>query len=192
MEEISNEQLVDRARGGDAAAFSELARRHHAKIYGMIMGMIRNPQDAADLAQETFMRAYRALPRFRGGSSFSTWIYRIAMNLTLNALKKSKHEKPRVDIEPDRCSPSSGERKPLSPPEEETLRREFREKLKEAVNALPPAYRGAFALVEIQGMSHRRASRVLKCSENTVSWRMHKARRMLQSSLKPFWERGMP
>lgn len=190
MEEISDEQLADRARGGDTAAFSELARRYHERIYGMILGMTRNPQDTADLVQETFLKAYRAVGRFKGHSSFYTWIYRIAMNLTLNALKRKAREKPRVDTELDLCPASPGPARQASSPEQNTLRLEFRNKLNEAIGALPLAYRSAFQLVEGQGMSHRQASRVLRCSENTVSWRIHKARRILQARLRPYWERG--
>jgi len=191
MEELSDERLVGSARGGDVAAFTVLARRYQNRIYGMIMGMTRNHQDADDLAQETFLQAFRALDGFRGRSSFYTWIYRIAVNLTLNFLKKAGREKNRAVIELDAFAEGLDEQKKSSSPEKSSLRREFRKSLKEAIDALPLVYRSAFVMVEYQGMSHRQASEVLKCSENTVSWRMHKARKMLQTSLKPYWERGV-
>jgi RNA polymerase sigma-70 factor (ECF subfamily) len=191
MEDIPEERLVSLARGGDTAAFTELARRCHARIYGMMLNMIRNPQDADDLVQESFLQAYRAIGRFRGRSSFFTWIYRIAVNLAINFLRKAGREKNRVDVEPDLCSDGAGSGKSMSSPENLSLQREFRRKLKEAIGRLPLVYRSAFELVEFQGLSHRQAARVLKCSENTVSWRMHRARRKLQESLEPFWERGI-
>jgi RNA polymerase sigma-70 factor (ECF subfamily) len=163
----------------------ELVRRLQERVYHTIFGLTRNHQDADDLTQETFMFAYKALRGFKGRSSFYTWVYRIAVNLTLNHLKKKSREKGREDFEDNAAVFDKAEYAGRSP-EGDSLRKELQEKLDEAIGALSPPYRAAFHLVIVQGMSHGQAAAVLGCSENTVSWRMHKARKMLQARLAPY------
>jgi RNA polymerase sigma-70 factor (ECF subfamily) len=117
-------------------------------------------------------------------------VYRIAVNLTLNFLKKRSREKGREDFEDTASIFDRAEYAALSP-EGDSLKSELKEKLKEAIETIPLAYKAAFNLVVLQGMSHGRAAEILGCSENTVSWRMHKARKMLQARLKPYLE-GVP
>jgi RNA polymerase sigma-70 factor (ECF subfamily) len=159
------------------------------------LSLTRNRSDADDLTQEAFMHAFRALRGFKQEAGFYTWIYRIAVNLTLNFLKKnSPARKLRRELDPEQhvsgfdMNPGGSD----PSPERVSLNRELRRRLRAAVDALPLGYRLAFVLVEFQGMSHRQASHVLRCSENTVSWRMHRARKMLQSRLKPYLEGGAP
>jgi RNA polymerase sigma-70 factor (ECF subfamily) len=185
MEEQAEDVLVAQAQSGRAEAFVELARRFHERVYHTIYGMTRHPQDADDLTQETFMTAYRALRGFKKRSSFYTWVYRIAVNLTLNHLKKKGREKGREDFEDNAAVLDKAEYAGRSP-EGDSLRTELQEKLDEAIAALPPPYRAAFQLVAVRGLSHGQAAGVLGCSENTVSWRMHKARKMLQARLAPY------
>lgn len=178
------------AKLGSLDAFSELVRRVQERIYAVIYGMTRNHQDADDLMQETFLSAYRALPGFGGRSSFSTWTHRIAVNLTLNHLKKKGREKGRSSLDEGIAIPD--QRSAAGPsPEGESARSEIREKLDRAIAALPPIYRAAFTLVALQGMAHAEAASVLGCAENTVSWRMYKARKMLQEMLKDEWGQGV-
>jgi len=191
MEEFSDDQLVRKAKQGELEAFTELARRYQEKIYRTIMGFTRNHQDADDLAQETFMQAYKALTNFKQRSSFYTWLYRIAVNLTLNFLKRSSHEKNRKDSELETLSSDEITARAVSHPEKDQMLKDFRGKLQETITLLPLVYRTAFLLVELEGMSHKQAAAVLNCSENTISWRMHKARKMLQLKLKLYWERGI-
>lgn len=183
--EIAEGVLVARAKSGRMEAYTELVRRIQTKIYNTIFGMTRNHEDADDLTQDTFMYAYKALGNFKENSSFYTWAYRIAVNLTLNALKKKNREKGREDFEDNAAVLEKREYASLSP-EGDSLRREFREKLEEAIASLAPAYRAAFSLVVLQEMPHSRAAEILGISENTVSWRMFKARKMLQERLKPY------
>jgi RNA polymerase sigma-70 factor (ECF subfamily) len=185
IEELGDERLVELAKKGDLDAFAELARRLQEKVYHTIFGMTRNHQDAADLTQETFMYAYKALDGFKQKSSFYTWIYRIAVNLTLNHFKKKNREKGREDFEDDASVFDKAAYTDLSP-EGDSLRKELREKLEKAIASLPLAYQAAFNLVVFQGMSHGQAAEILGCSENTISWRMHKARKLLQDRLKPY------
>jgi RNA polymerase sigma-70 factor (ECF subfamily) len=190
MEDSSDGRLVAQAKQGDADSFAELARRCQEKIFYTILALTKNQQDASDLTQEAFMQAFKSLRSFKQRSSFYTWIYRIAVNLTLNFLKRRK----RVDVQEvlDE-SQSSGKGKVDSSlsPEGRSLKKELRERLQAAIDSLPLAYRASFTLVVLQGMTHSQAARILGCSENTVSWRMHKTRKMLQTRLKPYLEGGI-
>jgi RNA polymerase sigma-70 factor (ECF subfamily) len=185
MEPTTEEVLVERAQAGDVDAFSELASRLQERIYRLILGMTRSPEDADDLTQDTFMIAFRSLKSFRRSSGFYTWVYRIAVNRTLNHLKKKGREKGRTPFEDgDALLDRSGYA--AKTPEGGSLNRELKDRLDEAIQQLRPVYQAAFNLVVFQGMSHGQAAEVLGCSENTVSWRMHKARKMLRARLQPY------
>jgi RNA polymerase sigma-70 factor (ECF subfamily) len=190
MGEETDERLVDRAKRGDAEAFTALVRSCQEKVFGTILSFTRNVQDADDLMQETFLQAYRNLGEFRAESSFFTWVYRIAVNRTLNFLKKNRQEKAREALDDD--SPAQDGRQAAVSPEAESLRRELRLRMKAAIDDLPLIYRAAFVLVVEQGMSHDQAGQVLKCAANTVAWRMHRARKLLQKKLGPYLERSAP
>lgn len=187
MDQLAEGVLVEMARNGRSDAFMELARRLEDRVRAVIYGMTRNAQDSDDLTQETFLYAYRSVKGFKGNSSFYTWVYRIAVNLTLNFLKKKGREKGRESYE-DGLAHLESEGSLARSPERDSMRKELRTKLDEAVAGLGGPYRAAFSLVALQGMSHGQAAEVLGCSENTVSWRMHKARKMLQAKLRPFLE----
>jgi len=183
MQTLADDKLVDLAKSGRIEAYAELARRVQEKIYHTIFGMTRNHEDADDLIQETFMSAYKALGSFKQRSSFYTWVYRIAVNLTLNFLKRKGREKGREGFEDNASVYDRIEYAAMSP-EGDSLKKELKEMLEEAIESLPLAYKATFNLVVFQGMSHGRAAEVLGCSENTVSWRMHKARKTLQDRLR--------
>ena len=190
MEDSSDGHLVTKAKQGDAEAFAELARRCQEKIYFTILALTKNQQDASDLAQEAFMQAFKSLRSFRQRSSFYTWIYRIAVNLTLNFLKRRKREDTQEVLEESQSAGNGTEDSCFSP-EGSSLKKELSEKLQSAIDSLPLTYRASFTLVVFQGMTHSQVARILGCSENTVSWRMHKARKMLQARLKPYLEGGI-
>lgn len=189
MEDCSDGHLVTRAKQGDADAFAELARRCQEKIYFTILALTKNQQDASDLAQEAFMQAFKSLKSFKQRSSFTTWIYRIAVNLALNFLKRRKRESAQEFLDESQSSGKGTEDSSLSP-EGRSLKKELAERMQSAIDSLPLAYRASFTLVVFQGMTHSQAARILGCSENTVSWRMHKARKILQARLKPYLEGG--
>ena len=185
MDERSEAELVDAARRGGREAFAELVRRHEHRIYGLAYRMAGNHSDADDLAQEAFLTAWKAIGSFRRGSSFYTWLYRIAVNASLTFLKKKGRERNRTPF--DESLPVAGaSRGSASAPEGISAAVELESRIGEAVGGLPGHFRAAFALVVDQGLSHAEAARVLGCSENTVSWRMHKARRLLRDRLKSF------
>lgn len=180
-----DEDLVDLARSGRPEAFMELVRRHREKIFVMIYGLTRDRSDAEDLTQETFLAAYRGLGRFGRRSSFYTWVYRIAVNLSLNFLKKRGREKNRAVFD-ETLAPADAAAGAAASPEESSAQNELEAQLAEAVEALPPLFKAAFLMVANQGLSHAEAARVLGCSENTVSWRIHKARKILRDRIRPF------
>ena len=186
MEALPDDQLVARARKGDKDAFTELARRYQERIFQTVFWMTKNQQDADDLCQDAFLHAYKHLKGFKRRSSFYTWIYRIAVNLTLNFLKRKMREKKRSQVPVEDCVAGYGREDHASSPEKNSLKKELRKNLSQAIDSLPDAYRMSFVLVAIQGMSHSRASDVLGCSENTVSWRMFRARKMLQKRLQSY------
>ena len=187
MEDRSDSRLVKQAIQGNVDAFAELARRCQERIYYTLLSLTKNQQDASDLAQEAFMQAYKSLKRFKQKSSFYTWIYRIAVNLTLNFLKKKQREERREVLDESHSVGQETEDSSFSP-EKRSMKKELSEKLQHAIDSLPLPYRASFTLVVFQGLTHGEAARILGCSENTVSWRMHKARKMLQVSLKPYLE----
>jgi len=190
MDDLSEDHLVRLSKQGDVEAFMALALRYQERVYNTILGLTKNHLDADDLSQETFMKAFQSLKGFKHDSSFYTWMYKIAINLTLNFLKKSGRERKKTDSLMFNCEQKLNPAKNISSPENVSLKHELRTKLKQAIDNLPPAYRIAFFLVELEGMLHKEAATVLNCSENTISWRLHKARKMLQGKLRPYLERG--
>jgi len=186
MEELPDDSLVRMAKKGSPDAFAELVRRYQKKIYSTIFQFARNHHDTDDLAQETFMNAYQSLQKFRQKANFYTWLYRIAMNTTMNFLRKKHREKGREELKEDRL-PSGESKFSSSSPEYQSQKKEFKEKLKEAVDSLPLAYQATFVLIAYQDLTHGQAAEVLHCSEKTVSWRMHMARKVLQNKLDPYF-----
>lgn len=185
MDGYGDEDLVSLTKEGNLNAFTELVRRYQKKVYKTIFHLTRNHHDSDDLAQETFMKAYASIKKFRQKSSFYTWLYRIAVNLTLNFLKKRSRDKKVESFSKVWAWRGEGE-SALFSPEEYSAGKELRERLKEALDSLPLIYKTSFILVNLQGMSHAQAAEVLRCSEKTVSWRIHKARKMLRERLKSF------
>lgn len=183
MEDFSDEQLVKLAKQGRAEAFSELARRYHERIFYTVFALTGNQQDTDDLAQETFLRAYKSLRYFKQHSSFYTWLYRIAVNITLNFLKKRKRGEGTEDFRENQYFSQISESS-VNSPENDSLRRELQKRLEKAIDSLPLIYKASFILVVSQEMTHRQAAQILNCSENTISWRLYKARKMLQEKLK--------
>jgi len=185
MDERPDDLLVEAAREGGAEAFSELVRRHRQKVYRILYSMTRNASDTDDLAQDVFLAAYRSLSSFDGKARFSTWLYRISVNTALSFLKKKGREKGRAELREDMAGAEtvSGA---FDAPEARSERRELADRIREAVDALAEPFRSSFLLVADQGLSHAEAAEVLGCSENTVSWRLHKARKLLRARLQPY------
>lgn len=184
--------LVRRAQGGDSAAYDELVRRYQRQIYGVIYHMTSHHEDANDLAQEAFVKAWQALKSFKGDSSFFTWLYRIAVNRTLNHLKQrkfrdSKHGMSLNDLDAD------AEHHPdiVALASDKTPRRdlaldELKEKLNAAIQRLSENHRIVVTLHDIQGLPHDEIAKVLGCNTATVRTRMFYARQQLQGILSDY------
>ena len=190
MDERSEAELVGEAARGGREAFAELVRRHERRVHAVVLRLTGDAADADDLAQEVFMTAWRAIGAFRGGSGFYTWLYRIAVNASLTFLKRKGREKRRVAFDDNAVAAGPAAGPAPAEPEGRAGADELKARVDAAVGGLPAHFRAAFALVADQGLSHAEAGRVLGCSENTVSWRMHKARKMLRERLGPWLEEG--
>lgn len=184
--------LVKRAKRGDLSAFDELVRRYQERIYTTIYHMTANHEDANDLAQETFIKAYQALRSFRGDSTFYTWLYRIAVNKTLNFLKQRKNQ-PQMSLndldfnaehDPDLVALISHQT-----PRRAAGLAELQEKLNEAMQKLSEIHRLAVTLHDVQGLSHEEISQIMDCNEGTVRSRLFYARQQLQAYLADYLKR---
>jgi len=185
MASPTDRELVDRAKAGDAAAFGSIVRRYQRRIFRLSFHLVRTGAEAEDVTQETFVRAYQALDRFDGRSEPFTWLYRIAVNLSLNLLRarKSKRDSassddPRLEALLTETRPSAG-----SDPAVAAADREMATALIEGIDALSDTLRTTLILVCIDGIAHDEAAKVLGCPEGTVAWRVHEARRKLREYL---------
>jgi RNA polymerase sigma-70 factor (ECF subfamily) len=182
---ISDEELVRRVQSGDASAFDQLIDRYKSRLYGVIYNMLSNHEDAADLSQEVFLKAFKSIHKFRSDSNFYTWLYRIGINTGLNFIKKRK-EAP-LSLNP--WNPEAEEEqvlKELASPESVrgTLDSdEIREKLNEALQKLSEEHRTVVVLHDIEGMRHQEIAKVLGCSEATARSRLFYAHQQLQGLL---------
>jgi RNA polymerase sigma-70 factor, ECF subfamily len=185
----SDFELVALARQQDLPAYNELMRRHHGKIYGLVYNMTSNKEDAEDLVQDVFVKAYASLGRFRGTSSFYTWIYRIAINRTINFLKKRRRSMAlsldNVDegIERD---PAYMELSARESPRRDAVLSELQEKLNKALLTLSEKHRTVVVLHDIQGVPHDEIARMMRCSQGTVRSRLFYARQQLQAELSEY------
>jgi RNA polymerase sigma factor (sigma-70 family) len=187
--EPTDEELVARTQDGDAEAFDALVTRYSPRLYGLVYHMTSHHEDTNDLLQDVFAKAYRSIRGFRGKSSFYTWVHSIAVNMTINFLKKRGR---RFTLSLDDVD-SGIERDPdfleataTSDPVRETNLGELQKKLNEAMQKLSNNHRAVVTMFDIQGMPHAEIARVLKISEGTVRSRLFYAHRQLQSFLKGF------
>jgi len=182
-------ELIHAARGGDLAAYDELVQRCQQRIYATIYHMTSNHEDANDLAQDTFIKAFRSLKSFRGGSSFYTWVYRIAVNKTINFLKQRKNRirmslndlDAHVESNPDLVALISQDT-----PFRDAQLSELQEKLNEALMKLSHEHRLAVVLHDVQGLPHDEIARIMECNVGTVRSRLFYARQQLQGLLADY------
>lgn len=185
-----DQDLVSRAQQGDTRAFDALILKYGDKLYGLVYNMTAHKEDSHDLLQEIFSRAYQSIGRFRGGSTFYTWIYQIAVNTTLNFLKKRKRRMGLSLNELDlsvHLGPALVDGRHEANPERQSHLRELQKSLNEAMMGLSEAHRMVVTMFDIQGMSHGEIARVLKVSEGTVRSRLHYAHLQLQAFLQESW-----
>lgn len=181
--------LVERSQRGDTEAFDQLVLKYSPKLYAMIYNMTGNREDTHDVLQDVFAKAYRSIRRFRGKSTFYTWIYSISVNMTLNFLKKRGRQRklsfdemsPTALQDPDLQETASG-----SDPVREVGIHELQQRLNEAMLQLSEDHRTVVTLFDIQGLPHAQISRILGISQGTVRSRLFYAHRQLQNFLEEF------
>ena len=182
--ELSDSELVKQCQAGEMNAFEELVSRYHQKVYMVSLGLLRNRDDAMEVAQEAFFRAYRKINSFQGGSSFYTWIYRIAVNISIDTQRRQKRNP--LDFRESMDGVMEAQNEVAKDPFADVHDRELREKLTKAINDLTPEHKAVIVLRTIEGMSYKDIGQILGCSEGTVMSRLHYARKKLQDKLKVF------
>ncbi len=182
--ELSDWDLVLKCQAGDMSSFQELVSRYHQKVYMVILGLLPNRDDALEVAQETFFRAYRKIQSFEGGSSFYTWIYRIAVNLAIDAQRRQKRNP--LDFRESMDTVLESQDETARDPFSDVHDRELRENLIRAINDLTPEHKAVIVLRTIEGLSYKDIGEILGCSEGTVMSRLHYARKKLQDKLSAF------
>lgn len=178
--------LVHRSQKGDLAAYDELVRRYQERIYATVYHMTSNHEDANDLAQEAFIKAYNAIKTFKGGSSFYTWVYRIAVNKTINFLKQRKNRAGmslndldfNAENDPDLVALISDKT-----PRRDAALSELQKKLNEAMQKLSEQHRLVVTLHDVQGLAHEEIAAIMDCNVGTVRSRLFYARQQLQGYL---------
>jgi RNA polymerase sigma-70 factor (ECF subfamily) len=193
QDDVPELDLVRQAQAGDTEAFDRLVSRSRTRIFGMIYNMVHNEQDAWDLAQDSFLKAWKSIARFRGQSSFYTWMYRIVMNVTIDWLRKKQVRGAGAEfddtiqlkeIDPaSRTVPHTG---PL--PHEGIQGREIRDRIEAAIAQLSPEHRAVILMKEIEDMQYREIAESLGCSIGTVMSRLFYARKKLQNLLRDVYE----
>jgi RNA polymerase sigma-70 factor (ECF subfamily) len=186
---VEEMDLVRRARKGDLVAYDDLVRRYQERIYATVYHMTSNHEDANDLAQEAFIKAFHALRSFKGGSSFYTWVYRIAVNKTINFLKQRKNKAQmslddldfNAEHDPDLVALISEKT-----PRREVGLAELQEKLNAAMQKLSEPHRMVVVLHDVQGLSHEEIAKIMECNIGTVRSRLFYARQQLQGYLSDY------
>ena len=181
--------LVRSAQRGDLAAYDELVRRYQERIYATVYHMTSNHEDANDLAQDTFIKAFQALKSFKGGSSFYTWIYRIAVNKTINFLKQRKNRTHmslndldfNAEHDPDLLALVSDKT-----PRREAHLAELQQKLNAAMQKLSEPHRLVVTLHDVQGLAHEEIAQIMDCNVGTVRSRLFYARQQLQATMSDY------
>ena len=189
IEELCDNDLVSKTKKGDSSAFDDLIRKYHSRLYGLIYHMTSNHEDTNDLLQDVFSKAFPAIGTFKGESSFYTWIHRIAVNMTLNFLKKRKRRQhasiddndQHLESDPDFLAAAN-----KKDPRNLINIHELQKKLAKAMNLLSSQHRTVVTLFDIQGVPQSEIAKILKTTEGTVRSRLFYAHQQLKISLQEF------
>lgn len=191
--ESTDQELIARCQAGDRRAFEALVRLYQRRAFGIAIGVLRNPEDAMDAAQEAFVKVYRNIAGFKGDSSFYTWLYRIVVNVCIDHIRKSRRAR---SVEYDETfkrgdeahvDPVVGNTRPMHPAFA-AENKELHAKLHAALDALSENHRAIIVLREIEGLSYEEIADTMDCHIGTVMSRLHHARKNLQRALQPYLE----
>ena len=192
--DASDLSLVRRVQRGDKGAFDALVLKYQHKLVKLVMRYVRNPAEAEDIAQEAFIKAYRALPQFRGDSAFYTWLYRIAINTAKNAVVSRDRSPIEYDLDrnsSDESHDMQGRMKDSETPEGLVLTDEIRSTVNAAIDALPEDLRTAIVLRELEGLSYEEIAAAMDCPVGTVRSRIFRAREAIDRRLREVFEGGL-
>lgn len=183
-----DQQLVERAQGGDKRAFGLLVDKYQRKLGRLLSRLIRDPAEVEDVVQESFIKAYRALPSFRGDSAFYTWLYRIGINTAKNylvAMGRRPQATGDIEIEDAENFEDGNELRTMDTPETELMGKEIARTVNDTVAALPEELRTAITLREIEGLSYEEIATMMDCPIGTVRSRIFRARETIAQKLRP-------
>ncbi|MEJ0084367.1 MAG: RNA polymerase sigma factor RpoE [Pseudomonadota bacterium] len=186
--------LVRRVQRGDKSAFDLLVRKYQHKVVKLVLRYVRNPAEAEDIAQEAFIKAYRALPQFRGDSAFYTWMYRIAINTAKNSLASRDRSPIRYDLDltdPEESHSVQTRLQDPDTPEGMALTEEIRLIVNSAIDALPEELKTAIVLRELDGLSYEEIAAAMECPVGTVRSRIFRAREAIDKRLREVFEGGL-
>jgi RNA polymerase sigma-70 factor, ECF subfamily len=184
--------LVRRVQKGDKSAFDALVLKYQHKVLKLVQRYVRDPAEAEDVTQDAFIKAYRALPGFRGDSAFYTWLYRIAINTAKNALVSSRRRPMTYDLDGEGNGPDLSQRlRDPDTPERLLLTDEIRATVNRAIDSLPEDLRTAIVLRELEGLSYEDIARTMDCPVGTVRSRIFRAREAIDRHLKVVFEGGL-
>ncbi len=192
--DVSDLSLVRRVQRGDKGAFDVLVLKYQHKLVKLVTRYVRNPAEAEDIAQEAFIKAYRALPQFRGDSAFYTWLYRIAINTAKNAVVSRDRSPVDYDFDRDSIDESydmQGRLKDAETPEGLVLTDEIRQTVNAAIEQLPEDLRTAIVLRELEGLSYEQIASAMGCPVGTVRSRIFRAREAIDRRLREVFEGGL-
>lgn len=186
-------EVVRRVQTGDVAAFDTLIRKYRERVFSVVYNLTSNREDAADLTQDAFIKAFQSIQRFSGQSSFFTWLYRIAVNSTISHLRKNRlrafFSLETVDTDAPVARDIIDALTDKTGGERDAYVRELQEKLNDAMQKLSIKHRTVVTLFEIDGLSHQEIAEVMDCSVGTVRSRLHYAKQLLQAELQPYLRR---
>ena len=186
VEETTDQQLVDEVMAGNKNAFNLLVMRYQHRVAALIARFVQDPQEVEDVAQEAFIKAYRALPLFRGDSAFYTWLYRIAVNTAKNYLVARSRRPPAQDLEIDEVEPTEtgSVLHEIESPEGSLSTSELKAAIEAAVDSLPEELKTAFILREFSGLSYEDITEVMDCPVGTVRSRIFRAREAIDRKIR--------
>ena len=174
-------ELIRKCQKGDLAAYEDITAKYYRRVFMVILGMVHDRDDAMDVAQETFYRAFKSIKRFQGGSNFYTWIYRIAVNLAIDFQRRKKRSP--VDLKENMDEVIVETEALGGDPFRELRDRRLGEKLLRAIEELTPDHKAVIVMRAVEGLSYKEIGRIMGCSEGTIMSRLHYARKKLQEKL---------